>query len=376
MERSPVALRIVFHHKEENTLSEEASLQRIDSESFAPSATSPLPNSSHLPDGIFGAPEPPHSSLWSQILIGPSGLRAGWGLLLFIALFFSLAAGIGFVSHKIHPPAKPATQVVKVGGVVEQKVKSSLIGESVSFAIVAIATWIMSRVERRPVGAYGFGGTRKIGPFLAGLAWGVAFLSALVGVLWKTGLLTFDTRLLFGASALRYGAIWAVGFVLVGLFEEYLLRGYLQFTLSRGLASLYNMLFDTIHGEALGFWTAALILSFLFGLVHETNPGESPIGLLSAGLIGVVFCLTLWRTGSLWWAVGFHAAWDWAQSVLFGVADSGTMVQGHLFATHPLGKVMLSGGATGPEGSIFILPLLVVLTLVILWTVPARRTTA
>jgi membrane protease YdiL (CAAX protease family) len=92
------------------------------------------------------------------------------------------------------------------------------------------------------------------------------------------------------------------------------------------------------------------------------------MGMISAGLIGLIFCLSLSRTGSLWWALGFHAAWDWAQSFVFGVSDSGIMVEGHLLATHPAGKVLLSGGATGPEGSLFVLPILAVAALVVYWT--------
>jgi hypothetical protein len=88
------------------------------------------------------------------------------------------------------------------------------------------------------------------------------------------------------------------------------------------------------------------------------------------GLIGLVFCLALWRTGSLWWAIGFHAAWDWAQSFLYGVADSGTIAQGRLFAAHPLGRPILSGGLTGPEGSAFILPIVLLSAGAILLTAP------
>jgi hypothetical protein len=129
-------------------------------------------------------------------------------------------------------------------------------------------------------------------------------------------------------------------------------------------------MFKTRHHKALGFWTAALLLSFLFGLGHASNLGESPIGLLSASLASLVFCLSLWRTGSLWWAIGFHTTWDWAQSFLYGVADSGTMVQHHLFSSHPAGRPILSGGATGPEGSIFILAVLAFISLIILFTLP------
>ena len=84
----------------------------------------------------------------------------------------------------------------------------------------------------------------------------------------------------------------------------------------------------------------------------------------------MVFFFSLWRTGSLWWAIGFHTSWDWAQSFLYGVADSGLMIQHHLLATHPVGRPILSGGTTGPEGSIFIVAILGVIILIILLTLP------
>ena len=186
------------------------------------------------------------------------------------------------------------------------------IGEAIAFLVTFLVTWIMSKIERRPNSVYGLGGSRKLAQFFAGLAWGVTCLSLLVLTLWKTGFLVIDSRLLFGSDILRYGAIWLLSFLLVGLLEEYLTRGYLQYTLTRGLAGLYQWAFKTRHSAALGFWTSAVIFSILFGLGHSSNPGESPIGLLSAGLVSMVFCLSLWRTGSLWWAIGFHTAWDWA----------------------------------------------------------------
>jgi uncharacterized protein len=46
------------------------------------------------------------------------------------------------------------------------------------------------------------------------------------------------------------------------------------------------------------------------------------------------------------------------------------MAQHHLLATHPAGKPVLSGGATGPEGSIFIIAILVLVSLIIVFTLP------
>ena len=306
---------------------------------------------------------PTQQPILSKVFIGKDGLRAGWSLLIFIALFAVLIFCVNVIGHKLHRPAPRAANA-------EISATFNFIGESVPFLAVLLVTWIMSKIERRPNSVYGLGGRRKLPHFLAGLAWGVTCLSLLVLALWKTGLLVFDSRLLFGGDILRYGAIWLFGFLLVGLNEEYFTRGYLQFTLTRGLAGFCRWAFKTRHSTALGFWTSAVIFSLLFGLGHKGNPGESPIGLLSAGLVGMVFCLSLWRTGSLWWAIGFHASWDWAQSFLYGVADSGVMVQHHFLATHAVGKPILSGGVTGPEGSIFIIPTLAVVSLIIFFTLP------
>ncbi len=311
---------------------------------------------------------PPQPSTLHKIFIGKDGLRAGWSLLIFLAIMAVLVVAVNVIGHRLFPRNPKLANDASV-----ITIKSGLIQESIPIVLVLIVTWIMSKIERRPNSVYGLGGSRKFPHFFAGLAWGVSCLSLLVLTLWKTGLLVIDQRLLFGRDVIRYGAIWVLGFLLVGVMEEFLTRGYLQYTLTRGLAGIYEWIFKTRHSRVLGFWTAAVVFSILFGLGHKGNPGESPIGLLAAGLAGLVFCLSLWRTGSLWWAIGFHCSWDWAQSFLYGVADSGLMVEHHLLATHPVGKPILSGGATGPEGSIFILPILALVSLIIVFTLPRVR---
>jgi hypothetical protein len=168
--------------------------------------------------------------------------------------------------------------------------------------------------------------------------------------------LVFDGQQLFGKAAVIYAIGWGVAFFLVGLYEEYFMRGYMMSTLARGI----------------GFWWSALVFSILFGLIHIMNKGESPVGIVSAVLDGFVCCISLWYLKTLWWAIGFHASWDWAESYLWGTADSGRVAQGHLFAVHPQGNILLSGGATGPEGSLLVLPLLLIIA-VLMWLVWGRN---
>ena len=337
-----------------------------------PSDHDPLSPSEHGGNAANETPNLPSSDpcfTLSDIFFGSDGLRALWGILLFLVLRDVLFDGIAPLITAHFPGLSGAAAFSRPRWLIAY--------EGLGLLSVAITTWIMAKIEHRPASFYGLGGKRRLPNFLSGLVWGVALLSLLVFTLRACGLLVFDARQLFGASALRYGAIWFAGFLILGLFEEYLFRGYLQFTLARVIGGIVDWIrtryspvqgAPSIDANALGFWTAALLLSF--GFVHGTNPGESPIGLLAAGLVSVVFCLSLWRTGSLWWAIGFHTAWDWAQSFLYGTADSGLVIQGHLFATHPVGRALLSGGLTGPEGSLFILPIVALTAAVIVLTLP------
>ncbi len=328
------------------------------------------PGSAAVPEAVISAVSSPEAGPSTQtqamprswvrwVFVGREGLRAGWGLLIFaLILGAGLAIGIS-VLLKLDPAARLIQR-----GAVPIDFKFGYLSEGSSLLAVALATWSMSKIERRSLASFGFGGSRKMGYALTGFAWGVGFLSLLVAVLWKAGLLLFDGWQMSGVSAMWHGAAWVVAFMLVGMSEEATLRGYAQATLARGLGGIYGIWFSAERRRALGFWTSAFMLSFFFGLGHRTNPGESPVGLVSAGLFGLVCCLSLWRTGSLWWAIGIHTGWDWAQSFVFGVADSGTIIQPTLLRTHPAGEVLWSGGRTGPEGSILILGVLLLMALV------------
>ncbi len=284
---------------------------------------SPAPDSSELP-------EPEHSSS-NTIFIGPDGLRPGWRAFLFAMLVATLVLMGMFVLPLL--VQMPKSDILPLS--------YAFAVESLQFLAVLIATAIASRAEDRPLTAYGYQGQRRLSLMGYGLVSGIAAISLLTLGMCKAGLLTVaGNPQIHGASAVGFGAGWALMFLLVALFEESALRGYMQFTLTRGI----------------GFGWSALLLSGLFGLSHVSNSGESLIGLCSAAGIGLVFCMSLWYTGSLWWAVGFHMAWDWGESFLFGTADSGLVVQGSLLRSTPKGAALWSGGSTGPEGSVLILP--------------------
>ena len=213
-----------------------------------------------------------------------------------------------------------------------------MVGEVLNFACALFAAWVMSRIERRPLGIYGLPGSGAFGRnFWAGSLWGAVTVSVLVFSIRAAHGLTFGGVAVTFHGALRYGVFWLVTFTFVGLFEEFTTRGYAQFTLASGI----------------GFWPAAFLLSAFFGAGHLGNPGEGWTGAASAALIGLWLAFTLRRTGNLWFAVGFHAWFDYGETFVYSVPNSGLVVHERLLNTTLAGPRWLTGGSVGPEASLF-----------------------
>jgi hypothetical protein len=280
----------------------------------------PPPPAAKLAPNFSVASQPSYAR---TLFLGQEGLRPGWGLALYVAtyyllrrLLFGLATAHDFGASGLW---------------------SMMLEECASLVAAVIPAVVLARVELRPWRVYGLPGRQVLGKlFWAGALWGLAGITLLMFTLYGLHGFSFGHLVLHGVRIAKFAAFWALFFLLVGLFEEFLLRGYSQFTLTRGI----------------GFWPAALALSCTFAVMHRFNGGEQWPGLLAVFCIGLFFCLTLRRTGSLWFAVGFHAAWDWGETFFYSVPDSGTVWPGHLLSSSLHGKAWLTGGTVGPEGSV------------------------
>jgi len=291
-------------------------------------AESPVLKTEHLEPGSR------LTSGFKAILFGPNGLRAGWRLVAYLAMVGVLLA----ISVLVRSGGVQGF-LNKQRSIAQITITPSLIGgsEAIAFLILCVATLIMGKVEHRKFGEYGLPWRQALRrDFWKGALWGLLALSGtLLGMFVLHGF-RITGLALHGTTAILSSAIeWGIAFVLVGLFEEFLCRGYVQYTLVSGI----------------GFWPAALVMSGLFGLGHAFNPRETAVGAVAAGLFGLLFCLFLRRTGSLWCAVGFHAAWDWGQT-FYGVPDSGILPYHSVFASAFSGPHWLTGGMVGPEASI------------------------
>ena len=275
-------------------------------------------------------PSGPPRFLLESIFLGPQGVRAGWRAAFYIALFFLFLAAVAMAAGRLHIGALGA------GGTITPRVLATQEGMAALCAIGAAL--FLGSLERRRFSDYGMPLAQALGKnFWLGIVWGIATVSALMLVIRLLGGYSFGSVDLSRGDVARYGLEWAGAFLLVGIYEEFFFRGYLQFTLASGM-----------H-----FWPAAVLLSVAFGAVHLRNAGEGPVGALSVFVIGMFLCFTLRRTGTLWFAIGFHAAYDYCETYLYSVPDSGIVMPGHLLASSFHGPAWLTGGTVGPEGSAF-----------------------
>ena len=291
------------------------------------------------------APNPPFNDSpepafqFHRIFIGDDGLRSGWRFAIYIAAFLALAQVLSVVVRRLVPSS--VVQTSPLWGF--------LIGECISLVAAIAPAFVLSRFEQRPFGAYGLPRQGAFGErFWVGVVWGIASFTLLILVMRGLGIFSFGVLALHGVHLVKFAVFWAVLFLVVGFFEEFLTRGYTLFTLSQGI----------------GFWPAAVLLSLVFGGSHLQNKGEAYIGAAGAAAIGLFFCLTLRRTGSLWFAVGMHMSWDWSETYLYSVPDSGLVLPGHLLNSSFHGSVWLTGGSVGPEGSILLFVLIGLMALV------------
>jgi len=290
-------------------------------------------------------PSPHRTSAWKPIFLGPNGLRAGWRVLMFIALFAVLFGG--FVLIRAGGPQAFREQYRNQGHIT---VTPLLMGgsEAITMLFLCVAALIMGKIEHRKFSEYGLPlrlALRKdfwVGSFTGFLTISGTLLTIfLLHGFRVTGLAIHGTTIL--SSLLG----WGLAFLLAGLVEEFLFRGYIQYTLASGI----------------GFWPAAFLMSGLFGLGHFFNSNESALGSVAVVMFGLLLCLFLRRTGNLWCAVGFHLGYDWGQ-MFFGVPDSGIVPYHNLLGSTLSGPQWLTGGTVGPEASVLTPLALLVVALV------------
>jgi uncharacterized protein len=272
----------------------------------------------------------------------------GLAVLYLAAAALLIAAFIfGLVKTGLAPPGRGSS--LSPG---QEFLRESAFALSVVLALLALA-----RLTREPISRLGFAGKGARRDLATGLGAGLVLVAAPLGIMSAMGACEFGGFALASDRILRFATYYVFLNFAVAVFEETLFRSYILVQLSR----------------AISFWPAAIVTALLFGFAHAGNINEAPLGLLAASVAGLALAYSFWRSGALWFAIGFHTAYDFVEDFVFGVPDSGVVPANALMHTTLHGPVWLTGGDAGPEASVLALAAFLVLALIARLALPHRE---
>jgi membrane protease YdiL (CAAX protease family) len=217
------------------------------------------------------------------------------------------------------------------------------------FVIALCRRWM----DGRSFASLGLNTKNALPDFGLGIACGALAVAFIFGLLWVTGHLEVRGP----SDAARSGSIagplmlWALAMLCVALTEEIAFRGYALHQLGVWLGI-----------DKVGLGAAAIIQGIVFALVHLQNVGMNPTpenvgaawqAMPNIALIGIFFALCYYKTGSLWFPIGFHAAWNFFLGNVFSMPVSG-LQSFELYDVRVSSAQWLTGGSFGVEGSLLL----------------------
>lgn len=225
--------------------------------------------------------------------------------------------------------------------------QSALLSLYLTAVLILIPVLYCTLLERRPLESLGFSRGKTLLRYFAGLLLGLVMLSASLGIC----LLTDSVFVLESSSDPFLILAFFCGYMIQGMSEEVLCRGFLLQTLS----VRYRPVF------------AILISSLFFAALHLFNSGITVLSLFNLFLFGVFASVCIWKRESIWEIAAVHAAWNFTQGNLYGIKVSG-MASGPSFFITVIrdSKSLWNGGSFGLEGGLAVTAVLVLFTVILL----------
>ncbi len=261
-----------------------------------------------------------------MIFVDPTRLRlrAGWRIAIGFA---AMITAIGILAAVVDTIEIPFVE--------------SFLWQVLAAPVLIGLAMLLTRIDRHPFDVYGLAWQP------GRLALGALFGAALVTLLWLVQLGLGWVEIgdtLRNRYAVPFLAGW-IGFALryaaVAIFEELFHRGFLITNLAEGFGGPRPR-------RGLACWVAAV----LFGALHLTNDGATPLAALNVALLGLLFGLAYVRTGTLSLSIGLHFAWNFLLGPAFGLPVSGYAPRVSLVFSEITGPALWTGGDFGPEGGL------------------------
>ena len=205
------------------------------------------------------------------------------------------------------------------------------------FPLLLCFLWV-KLVEKRKMSSLGLNKERFLTKFIKGFGIGFLLFSLVTFLMYIFGFITLKKGISIGFQSIPGILIILPGWIIQSSTEEILSRGWLMHVVGAK------------HKPLIGF----VLSSVVFGFIHILNPGADLISILNIILVGFMLGLYVIYTEDLWGACGLHAAWNFSQANIYGFSVSGLSPQtDSLLKFSAKGSTLMTGGAFGPEASIF-----------------------
>ena len=196
--------------------------------------------------------------------------------------------------------------------------------------------------------------SRILGTYQIGLIVGFVIFSLAVLFCAVTGSLKLSG--ISSTFAILPFILFFAGYMIQGMAEEVLCRGYLMVSIGRR----YPM------------WVAVLLNSLFFAALHLGNAGMSVLAFINLTLFGIFASIYFIKRGSIWGIGAIHSIWNFVQGNFYGIKVSGMETSCTVFDSLVVdGKSLINGGDFGLEGGLAVTIVLVIVT-VILLLMPAK----
>ena len=288
----------------------------------------------------------------ATVFVGPDGkLRPIWRAAIYYgvgtyAVFPVLDRAFAFFAGALH--LAPGLSAGNIG-----------FGELRNLFDALILTGAFALYEHRRVDSYGLPVSRALSRrTFEGAAAGVVMAGAVALGMFALGGMQVQGLAVHGSALVISALAWLGANICVGVAEEFWFRSYFQQTL----------------WKSIGFWPSASIIALIFAAEHYFfKQGENVWDVITLVSLSLLLSYSVLRTGTLWFAVGFHSAFDYMQLFVIGTPNGSEVPIGRLLDVSFRGPAWLTGGVLGTEASFLMYPAIVLLWLYVWWRYRANR---
>jgi len=280
-------------------------------------------------------PVEPEATWADKVFISPDErrLRAGWRLLVQFSLLAVFVVGVQFIIRYFLYPEFPAltnyTYFLSQGTILLGVIGSVFVARRI--------------LDNRSFWSLGLRLDGKAGrDFGIGLLISLVMTGFVYLLLWALGWVQFDSFVWSVQITWAFVMFWFIFlavFFLIAWQEELLFRGYWLTNLTEGL----NV-----------YWAVGLT-AVGYAALHLLNPNYSLQSLVLMGVMGAYLGFAMISSGRLWFPIGLHFGWKLFQGNIFGFRVGGLRAPG-LLINQLSGPEVWTGGQTGPETGLVILP--------------------